>query len=440
MATDVEIPAMGESVKEAILVRWLKANGERVATDEPICELETDKANVELPAQVAGVLHRVKEEGETVHVGETIARIEESDGGEPAKPAAGPPRPERAAPPPGPKPAAAAAPPLPAVPEPAAAEPAMSPSVRRLIAERGLDATAIASSGPGGRVTREDVLAHAAEHSTPATVSPPHAAPGNRPPPAAAPRAETAATTGAERPGTTLAFDADGVCRVPMSKIRRRIAERLVRAQHEAAMLTTFNEIDMSAVNDLRARYKTRFSEVHGVSLGLMSFFVRACTLALREFPVLNAYGDGDDIVYHQHVHLSVAVSTERGLVVPVLSHAEILSFARIEAEIRRMAAAARDGKLSPQELGGGTFTITNGGVFGSLLSTPILNPPQSAILGMHLIQDRPVAVNGRVEIRPMMYAALSYDHRVVDGKDSVRFLVRVKELIEEPARLTLEI
>jgi 2-oxoglutarate dehydrogenase E2 component (dihydrolipoamide succinyltransferase) len=270
------------------------------------------------------------------------------------------------------------------------------------------------------------------------------------PPPVPATRHETAApvtppatTQQAQRPGqpaSQMGYDAHGERRVPMSKIRRRIAENLLRAQQTAAILTTFNEVDMSAVMDLRGKWKEQFEKVHGVGLGFMSFFARAVVQALREFPHVNAFLEGENIVYHQHIHLGIAVSTDRGLAVPVLKNVENMSFARIEAEIKRLATATRDGKLSLDELSGGTFTITNGGVFGSLLSTPILNPPQSAILGMHTIQKRPVAINDKVEIRPMMYLALSYDHRIVDGKEAIGFLVRVKQLVEDPGRLMLEV
>ncbi|MFA6108680.1 MAG: dihydrolipoyllysine-residue succinyltransferase, partial [Candidatus Latescibacterota bacterium] len=332
----------------------------------------------------------------------------------------------------------------------------LSPAVRRLIAEHGLDPAAIPASGKGGRLTKEDVLAFleprpAAAPATPAAPVVPEApAPASSKPdrvaatpaiPAAGPaQAPRPSTPPAPIPAAPPAPAGDGVRRVPMPRIRQRIAEHLVAAQHTAAMLTTFNEVDMSGVTALRAKYKDRFSEVHGVGLGLMSFFARAVTLALAEYPTVNAFIDGVEIVYHDYVNLGIAVSTERGLVVPVLPHAERMSMARIEAEIKRLAQGARDNRLSMEDLGSGTFTITNGGVFGSLLSTPILNAPQSGILGMHAIQQRPVAINGQVEVRPMMYVALSYDHRLVDGQQSVSFLVRVKQLVEDPARLLLQV
>jgi 2-oxoglutarate dehydrogenase E2 component (dihydrolipoamide succinyltransferase) len=388
MATEVEIPSLGESVLEATLLRWKKEEGEAVRADEPICELETDKANVDLPAPAAGKLHRIKAEGQTVKIGEVIARIDDNGSAKAAAPAQ----------------AKASRVPMPPPPK----EPTeFRPSVRRLLEENKLSPEKIPATGPHGQITKEDVLeVLASEEPFPA--------------PAASP--------------------AEGVRREPMSKIRRRIAERLVSAQHQAAMLTTFNEVDMTAVLELRQRYKQRFQETHGVTLGLTSFFARACAQALLQFPIVNASIEGEEILYYPYVHLGIAVSTERGLVVPVLRNVEKLSVARIELEIKRMATAAQAGKLGVAELIGGTFTITNGGVFGSLLSTPILNPPQSGILGMHSIQQRPMGVGGKIELRSMMYVALSYDHRLVDGKDSVRFLVRVKEFIEDPARLLLEI
>jgi 2-oxoglutarate dehydrogenase E2 component (dihydrolipoamide succinyltransferase) len=292
-----------------------------------------------------------------------------------------------------------------------------------MIQEHQLDPRQITGTGPGGRILKEDVIRHLDELRQPQRSDDTDAA-------AAAP------VMAPEPPASA----AEGIRREPMSKIRRKIAERLVQAQHTAAILTTFNEIDLHQVLEIRARYRERFEQTYGVGLGLMSFFARACVLALKEFPKVNAMIDGNDIVYHDHVHLGIAVSTDRGLAVPVLRNAHTMSFAKLESEIKRLAAATREGKLSLEELSGGTFTITNGGVFGSLLSTPILNPPQSGILGMHAIHKRPVVVNDRIEIRPMMYVALSYDHRLIDGRESVTFLVRIKELLEDPARLLLEI
>lgn len=430
MATQVQVPALGESVKQAVLVRWHKADGEAVAVDEPICELETDKANVDLPAPAAGVLRRVKDEGDTVNVGEVIARIDPAAVGaeKGAKTATTIPSPAQSSS----SPTARAT--VPSAPD-------LSPAVRRIVEENRLDPTAIPATGPGGRLSKEDVLKHMEQRAQAENGTPAGSDDFKTRPLAPESPATKQSQTEAKLPASPqMDFDAQGIRRVPMSKIRRRIAERLVSAQQTAAILTTFNEIDLSTLLDLRGRYKERFAEVHGVSLGLMSFFARACVLALKEFPRVNASIEGDDVIYHQHVHLGIAVSTDRGLAVPVLRHVEKMSFAHIEAEIKRLANSTRDGKLGLEELTGGTFTITNGGVFGSLLSTPIINPPQSGILGMHAIQKRPIAVNDKVEIRPMMYVALSYDHRLVDGKESVSFLVRLKQLLEDPARLMLEI
>ena len=323
-------------------------------------------------------------------------------------------------------------------------EPSLSPAVRRLVEEHELDPAAIEGTGKDGRLTKKDVLAHLETLSASEPVQP-QPEPEPVPSPAsesASPVPESAQPAPAPKPTQPAPAPAgpDPIRREPMSRLRQRIAEHLVAAQHNAAMLTTFNEIDMSAVMQLRAKYKERFAQVHGVSLGLMSFFSRATVLALGEFPAINAQIDGTHIVYHDFVNLGIAVSTERGLVVPVLRRADQMSIAQLESNIKRLALSARDNKLAMDELSGGTFTITNGGVFGSLLSTPILNAPQSGILGMHAIQERPVAVEGQVVIRPMMYIALSYDHRLVDGQQSVSFLVRIKELLEDPARLMLEV
>jgi 2-oxoglutarate dehydrogenase E2 component (dihydrolipoamide succinyltransferase) len=387
MSSNLEVPALGESISEAVLVRWYKREGDRVAVDEPICELESDKATVDLPAPVGGVLHPEKEAGETVQVGEIIARIDEAatpnaenDSSPPASTEVDPNQGEST-----PQPEAPAKPPTEKPQKPTPAPKPDTPQVESAKRQAPEAAEAL--------------------------------------PPAPQPSTST-----------------EGIRRVAMSKIRRSIAERMVRAQQTAAMLTTFNEIDMTAVQELRAGHKDRFEKAHGFSLGLMSFFAWAAAQALKQFPVLNAQLDGHDIVYHDHVHLGIAVSTERGLVVPVLRNVESMSLPGIEAEIKRVAAAARDGKLSIQELSGGTFTITNGGVFGSLLSMPILNPPQTGILGMHVIQDRPVAIQGQVQIRPMMYVALSYDHRLADGQDAVSFLVRLKQVLEDPIQMLLEI
>ena len=428
MPADVRIPTLGESISEAVIVHWAKRDGESVQTDELLLELETEKASVEIRAEQPGVLQVFKQEGETVKVGDVVARIVEGDG-RAAKPAAkvaakeSAPKP-KAAPAAAPKPPAPAAEPVPA-PAPATAEPpvsgeaaaaALSPSVARLVREHDLEASEIPASGPHGRLTKADVLAHLEQA------------------PAAAPAPAPAA------PATPPAKAGEDEEVVPMTPLRRRIADRLVQAQHTAAILTTFNEIDMSAVMALRTRYKDRFAQRHGVGLGFMSFFARACIAAVHDVPAVNAEIRGGDIVYKKYVHLGVAVGTERGLVVPVVHHAERMSFAEIEKEIERLAGLARAGKLSIDDLSGGTFTISNGGVYGSLLSTPILNPPQTGILGMHKIEKRPVVVDDQIVVRPMMYVALSYDHRLVDGEQAVTFLVRVKERIEDPSRLLIDL
>ncbi len=399
MSVQVEIPGMGESVSEVILLEWLKGDGERVEQDEPLCVLETDKANVDLPSPAGGTLKHLQPIDTTLAIGAVVAEIEETE--------------ESAAPVPASQP-----------------EPVLSPAVRRLVEEHELEPAAIEGTGKDGRLTKKDVLAHIEALPAPEPTQPPSVPEPTPPPPApAAPIKPPPAPAGP-----------DPIRREPMSRLRQRIAEHLVAAQHNAAMLTTFNEIDMSGVMQLRAKYKERFAQVHGASLGLMSFFSRAAVLALGEFPSINAQIDGTHIVYHDFVNLGIAVSTQRGLVVPVLHHAEQMSIAQLESHIKRLALSARDNKLAMAELSGGTFTITNGGIFGSLLSTPILNAPQSGILGMHAIQERPVAVEGQVAIRQMMYVALSYDHRLVDGQQSVSFLVRIKELLEDPARLMLEV
>ena len=437
MAIDVGVPEIGESISEVVLLEWLKAGGEHVEKGESICVLETDKANVDLPAPAAGVLQPLKEADETIAVGEVIARIEEgeqpaeaAEASESAEAQAGT-APE-AGPAPGDEAPAAAVKPL-----------ALSPAVRRLVQESGVDPSRIEGTGRGGRLIKQDVLDYlksreAAGDGEPAKVEEP-AGSGTESP--ATPEAAPAPPAAAPAPASPApAAEAPGERREPMSRIRKRIAERLTEAQRVAAMLTTFNEVDLTEVMALRARHKERFQEKHGVSLGLMSFFSRASVVALREIPALNARIEGDDIVYQEFVNLGIAVSTGRGLLVPVVRGAENLSMAGIESEVKRLAAAAREGGLSLDDLSGGTFTITNGGLFGSMMSTPILTPPQTGILGMHAIKDRPVAVDGQVAVRPMMYLALTYDHRLVDGEQSVRFLVRVKELLEDPARLALEI
>jgi 2-oxoglutarate dehydrogenase E2 component (dihydrolipoamide succinyltransferase) len=444
MAFDVRIPPLGESVTEGVILRWVKRDGDRVRPDDILLELETDKATMELPAERAGVLRILRREGERVAVGDAIARIEEGGAAEEAKAAPEARAAERARPQPAPaEPVklnhlpnleAASEQDTVTVPPPRGVGP-LSPAVRRLIEEHRLEASAIPASGKGGRLTKDDVLGYLERAGRAAPPDPALAVAE------AARTAPDPARAAPEPPRRAPApSPADGEERVPMSAIRKRIAERLVQAQRTAAILTTFNEVDMSAVQGLRARYKDRFRDRYGVGLGFMSFFARATIAALREVPPLNAEIRGDDVVYKRFVHLGVAVATERGLVVPVVHDAHRLSFAEIEREIERLAARAREGKLALAELSGGTFTLTNGGIFGSLLSTPILNPPQSGILGMHKIEKRPVVVDDQIVVRPMMYVAVSYDHRLVDGEQAVTFLVRVKERLEDPSRLLLDV
>jgi 2-oxoglutarate dehydrogenase E2 component (dihydrolipoamide succinyltransferase) len=408
MAIDINVPSPGESVTEGFISAWFKKSGEYVQALEPVFELESDKAAIKVPAPAAGVLTVAVPEGQKVQVGAVVGRIDEkaaapAEKRQPAAPAA-----------------PAAAQPAPEAP-PAAEGPALSPAARLLAAEAGLDASKIAGTGRGGRIIKEDVLTARAKPSEPA--SSPDGAAG----PPTAPVAQLVASTERET-------------RKRMTTIRQRIAERLVAAQQIAAILTTFNEADLSAVIALRSKYKEVFQKKHGVGLGFMGFFVRACVEALKAYPAVNARIDGGDIVYHNYFDIGVAVSTDKGLLVPVLRDCGRLSFAQIEKGIAELAQKAREDRITVSDLQGGTFTITNGGVFGSLLSTPILNPPQSAILGMHTIQKRPVVVDDQVVVRPMMYLALSYDHRLIDGREAVSFLVRVKECVENPERVLLDI
>jgi 2-oxoglutarate dehydrogenase E2 component (dihydrolipoamide succinyltransferase) len=428
--TDIRVPTLGESVTEATIGKWFKHAGDAVAVDEPLVELETDKVTIEVPSPAAGVLAEIAaKDGETVAVGALLGQIRDGVGATaaakpkpaPDKPAAEKASPAAAAPP---APAAAAAPAVPAAAAPAAAKPALAdlpvpPSVRKLASESGLDVSTVPGSGKDGRVTKGDMMA-AIERAAAA------------PMPAAAAPAQARAPSGAD--------DAAREERVRMTRLRQTIARRLKDAQNTAAMLTTFNEVDMSAVMHTRNQYKELFEKRNGVKLGFMSFFVRACVQGLKEIPSVNAEIDGTDIVYKNYYHIAVAVGIDKGLVVPVLRDCDAKSFAQIEKEIADFGRRARDGALRLEEMQGGTFTISNGGVYGSLMSTPILNAPQSGILGMHKIQERPVVVAGKIEIRPMMYLALSYDHRIVDGREAVSFLVRVKECLEDPARLVLEL
>lgn len=405
---EVRVPQLPESVADATLSAWHKKPGEMVQRDENLVDLETDKVVLEIPSPEGGVLSRIiKGDGETVVSDEVIALIEPRQITAVAAPPA-------AAAEPAPTPPAAA-------PEPE--EEPLSPAVRRLLAEHGLSPDQITGTGRNGRITKEDVLQHIAKRE--AAAAPEQAAESTPPAPAATVHA--APQERSER-------------RTPMTRLRARIAERLLQSQQSTASLTTFNEVNMHAVMELRRRYREQFEARHGVKLGMMSFFVKASIEALRRFPVVNAFIEGQDIVYHDYYDIGIAVSAPRGLVVPVLRDAQRMSFADIERSIAEFSRKARDGSLSIDELMGGTFTISNGGVFGSLLSTPILNPPQSAILGMHKIQDRPVVEEGEIRIRPMMYLALTYDHRLIDGREAVQFLATIKECLEDPARLLLEV
>ena len=410
MATEIRVPTLGESVTEATVAQWFKKPGDTVQADEPLVELETDKVTVEVPAPAAGVLSEIiAKDGETVEVGALLGQIGEGKGAAPAPKKEEPKKAEvKAEAKPEPKKAEVAAPSKPADAEP-------SPAVRRVAAENDLDVSKIEGTGKGGRVTKAD-----AEEAVASKSSAP-AAPVQV-------KAPAPADQGAREE------------RVKMTRLRKTIATRLKEAQNTAAMLTTFNEVDMSAVMALRNQYKDLFEKKHGVRVGFMGFFVKACIHALHEIPAVNAEIDGEELVYKNYYNIGVAVGTERGLVVPVVRDAQDLSIADIEKTINDFGRRARDGALKLEELQGGTFTISNGGVYGSLMSTPILNAPQSGILGMHKIQERPMVIDGKIEIRPMMYLALSYDHRIVDGKEAVTFLVRVKDVLEDPQRLLLDL
>ncbi|MDN3279242.1 2-oxoglutarate dehydrogenase complex dihydrolipoyllysine-residue succinyltransferase [Frankia sp. RB7] len=413
--TEIRVPTLGESVTEATIGRWFKKAGDAVAVDEPLVELETDKVTIEVPAPSAGTLSEiVAADGTTVAVGALLGQITEGAAG--AKPAAAPAKPAAAAP----TPAAAAPAPAPAAKAPPADAP-LAPSVRKLSAETGVDASTVPGSGKDGRVTKGDMLA-AIERAASAPT------PVNQP--AAAVQVRSASP----------ADDAAREERVKMTRLRQTIARRLKDVQNTAAMLTTFNEVDMTNVMALRAHYKDAFEKKHGSKLGFMGFFTKAVVQGLKDIPAVNAEIDGTDLIYKNYYHIGVAVGTDKGLVVPVVRDCDNKSIADIEKGIADFGRRARDGQLKIDEMQGGTFTITNGGIYGSLMSTPILNAPQSGILGMHKIQDRPMVVGGKVEVRPMMYLALSYDHRVIDGKEAVTFLVRVKESLEDPARLVLDL
>src|ERR1700746_2629215 len=411
--TEIRVPTLGESVTEATIGRWFKKAGDAVAVDEPLVELETDKVTIEVPAPSAGVLGEIAaKDGETVAVGALLGQINDGAAGAAAKPAAAPA--QGAAPPAAPAPAAVP-------PKAAPSDAPLAPSVRKLSAESGVDAATVPGSGRDGRVTKGDMLAaieKAASAPTPVT--------------------QPAAAVQVRAPSP--ADDAAREERVRMTRLRQTIARRLKDVQNTAAMLTTFNEVDMTHIMAMRAQYKDVFEKKHGVKLGFMGFFTKACVQALKDIPAVNAEIDGSDLIYKNYYHVGIAVGTDRGLVVPVVRDCDEKSIAQIEKSIADYGRRARDGQLKSEEMQGGTFTITNGGIYGSLMSTPILNAPQSGILGMHKIQERPMVVGGKIEIRPMMYLALSYDHRVIDGKEAVTFLVRVKESLEDPARLVLDL
>ncbi len=393
---EIKVPPVGESINEVTLVKWNKPSGAWVERDEVLCELESEKATFELNAEKAGILTQVAAEGQNLSIGDLACTIDDQAERPAELPAA------ESAPAKQESPAASAAPSASPADAGKAGELKATPLAAQIIAEKKIDVTGIQGSGPKGKLTRQDVLAAMAKPGT--------------------------------KPGATLFSREDK--REKMSNLRKTVSRRLVEAKNSTAMLTTFNEVDMSAIMEMRNRYKDSFKEKHGVGLGFMSFFTKACCIALQEWKAVNAYIDGDEVIYHDYCDISIAVSAPKGLVVPVIRNAESLSMAEIEAKVVELAGKARDNKLSIEEMTGGTFTITNGGVFGSLMSTPIINIPQSAILGMHKIQERPMAINGQVVIRPMMYLALSYDHRIIDGRESVGFLVRVKELLENPTQL----
>ncbi|MGM4902591.1 2-oxoglutarate dehydrogenase complex dihydrolipoyllysine-residue succinyltransferase [Tardiphaga sp. 866_E4_N2_1] len=412
--TEIRVPTLGESVTEATIGRWFKKAGDAVAVDEPLVELETDKVTIEVPAPSAGVLGEiVAKDGETVAVGALLGQITDGAG---AKPAAAPAKPAA----PAPAAAPAAATPAPAQ-KSAPVDAPLAPSVRKISAESGIDAATVPGSGKDGRVTKGDMLAAIEKAASAPT-----------------PINQSAAAVQVRAPSP--ADDAAREERVKMTRLRQTIARRLKDVQNTAAMLTTFNEVDMTNVMALRSQYKDVFEKKHGTKLGFMGFFTKACVQALKDIPAVNAEIDGSDLIYKNYYHVGVAVGTDKGLVVPVVRDCDTKSISDIEKTIADFGKRARDGQLKIDEMQGGTFTITNGGIYGSLMSTPILNAPQSAILGMHKIQERPVVVGGKIEIRPMMYLAVSYDHRVIDGKEAVTFLVRVKESLEDPARLVLDL
>ncbi len=459
MIVEVKVPSVGESVTEALLAQWFKSDGDVVKKDEPLFVIETDKVTLEVVSEAAGGLSIKVQEGETVAVGAVVGSIDTAAAAQEAPaPATEPQKPAQEAPAPAEKPQEPApqapapaekpqelapqapAPPTPERPPPQpASTPArpsidsanLAPSVRRLIAEKNLDPSQITGTGPAGRITKGDVVLFLEGLQVPA--APPAPSPGDD-------RAPKPAETTPQPSAETPTAGAEEITRKPMSPIRQRIASHLLAAKQNTAMLTTFNDIDMTRVQAMRAQFKDSFKEKYGISLGMMSFFIKACVEALKEFPEVNAYIDGKDIVYHHYYHIGVAIGSEKGLVVPVIRHADQLNFAELEQAIVDFVNKIKENRLELSDLEGGTFTISNGGVFGSLLSTPILNMPQSAILGMHRIEKRPVAIEDQMVIRPMMYVALSYDHRIIDGREAVTFLKRIKECIENPERIMMEI
>ncbi|MBO0933508.1 2-oxoglutarate dehydrogenase complex dihydrolipoyllysine-residue succinyltransferase [Fibrella aquatilis] len=422
---EVKIPSVGESITEVTIAVWSKKDGDTVAMDETLCELESDKATFELPAEAAGTLRIVAEAGATLAIGATIARIEvgAATGATTTAPAA--PAPQQ------PQATSSAPPATNGNGKDTYAANYPSPAAAKILAEKGVEASQVQGTGVDGRITKGDALS-----ASPAPAPAPQPAPAPAPQPAlaAAKPAATAPQAPSPQPGSR------NQRREKMTSLRKTIARRLVAVKNETAMLTTFNEVDMKPIMDLRGKYKDKFKEKYAVGLGFMSFFTKAVCIALREFPAVNAMIDGDQLVFNDYCDISIAVSSERGLVVPVIRNAEQMSFPQIEKEVVRLAGLARDNKLTIEQMQGGTFTITNGGIFGSMLSTPIINAPQSAILGMHNIVERAVVINGQIEVRPIMYVALSYDHRVIDGKESVSFLVRVKQLLEDPTRILLDV
>jgi len=447
MAVEVKVPSVGESVTEALLAQWFKNDGDMIKKDEPLFVIETDKVTLEVVSEAAGVLSIQVQEGETVAIGAVVGTIDTAAAPKPAEPPPAPPTPEikkaqppTAAPEQSPAPArqapAQATPAPPPQPVSAPAQPSirsddLAPSVRRLIAENNMDPAQIRGTGPAGRITKGDVVLFLEGLQVPAATPAPVSGDDTVQKPAETPPSPSAETPKAGE---------EGITRKPMSPIRQRIASHLLAAKQNTAMLTTFNDIDMTRVLALRAQFKENFKEKYGISLGMMAFFIKACVAALKEFPEVNAYIDDKDIVYHHYYHIGVAIGSEKGLVVPVIRNADQLNFAELEQAIVDFVNKIKENRLELSDLEGGTFTISNGGVFGSLLSTPILNMPQSGILGMHRIEKRPVAIEDQMVIRPMMYLALSYDHRIIDGREAVTFLKRIKECIENPERIMMEI